>query len=221
MEYSKTVTDSYYKAKNSFNVTDKRSLEILNEIGVSGKRILDFGCGDGRYAILFRDMGAAEVIGIDSSAEMISRAREAASDINFIEAGGEAIPFEDGYFQVVFANFVLHHFKNVQSPIAEVARVLANGGYFLATFNTFELSDPVLYNTEIPLRLGDETVYTTVHNLAKADSEMQEALVRGGFDILSFEEINHPFCNLAPSYEFKSAVIKVKTIICLAQKVTD
>jgi cyclopropane fatty-acyl-phospholipid synthase-like methyltransferase len=44
--------------------------------GVSGKRILDLGCGYGKYSIIFVEDGASDVVGIDISEEQIRLARD-------------------------------------------------------------------------------------------------------------------------------------------------
>ena len=47
---------------------------------LTGKRVLDLGCGFGHVARYARQMGAAEVLGLDISDRMIEAAREATKD---------------------------------------------------------------------------------------------------------------------------------------------
>jgi 2-polyprenyl-3-methyl-5-hydroxy-6-metoxy-1,4-benzoquinol methylase len=66
---------------------------------VTGKRILDAGCGSGRYAAEFARRGAAEVVGIDFASDMLALAEarvaeEGAADrVRFVR--GEFGAFED------------------------------------------------------------------------------------------------------------------------------
>lgn len=43
---------------------------------IDGKRVLDLGCGNGLYARILKSLGAKEVIGVDSSKEMVKLAKE-------------------------------------------------------------------------------------------------------------------------------------------------
>ncbi|MHA2201598.1 MAG: class I SAM-dependent methyltransferase [Candidatus Thorarchaeota archaeon] len=54
---------------------------IVSRVGeIKGKRVLDLACGSGRHAAALAQQGA-EVVGIDSSESMLSRAKEHASSI--------------------------------------------------------------------------------------------------------------------------------------------
>ncbi|WP_438010449.1 methyltransferase domain-containing protein [Sorangium sp. So ce321] len=77
MQYDK-ISDAYSKAANQF--VFKRVVEcytILKILGpVEGKSVLDVACGDGYYSRLLRQRGAARVVGVDVSEQMIKTARE-------------------------------------------------------------------------------------------------------------------------------------------------
>jgi predicted TPR repeat methyltransferase len=50
---------------------------FLGELGdVSGRRVLDLGCGDGTFAQVVLDAPGSSYLGIDGSAKMVARARE-------------------------------------------------------------------------------------------------------------------------------------------------
>src|SRR5882757_3039095 len=76
--------------------------ELLNP--QRGERILDLGCGDGALTRKIADAGA-EVIGADSSPEMIRAAQALGLDARLI--GGEVLAF-DSEFDAVFSNAALH-----------------------------------------------------------------------------------------------------------------
>jgi ubiquinone/menaquinone biosynthesis C-methylase UbiE len=53
---------------------------VLQELApVTGKHVLDLGCGEGYVARLVAQAGAQSVFGIDISSEMVGRARQAAA----------------------------------------------------------------------------------------------------------------------------------------------
>jgi 2-polyprenyl-6-hydroxyphenyl methylase / 3-demethylubiquinone-9 3-methyltransferase len=99
----------------------------------NGLRALDVGCGGGLLAEEFARLGCA-VTGVDPSIESLDVARahalEGGLEIDYLEATGEALPFADGEFPLVYCCDVLEHVDDVERTIAEIARVLEPGGVF-------------------------------------------------------------------------------------------
>jgi len=96
-----------------------------------GDRVLDIACGPGTAALVAREMGATSVLGVDFSAGMIARAREAAADIEgleFLEGNALALPVEDGSFGVVVSNFGMIFAPDPARAVREMARVLVPRG---------------------------------------------------------------------------------------------
>lgn len=99
----------------------------------SGKRVLDAGCGGGRYTVAWSRLDAAHATGCDVSPRNIAtaqaRAREAGlTNIAYAEANVLELPFEEHAFDVAFSNGVLHHTRDWRAGIRELVRVLAPGG---------------------------------------------------------------------------------------------
>jgi SAM-dependent methyltransferase len=93
-----------------------------------GERILDLGCGDGVLTEKLVALGA-QVVGIDSSEEMIMAARKRGLDARAVDA--RALPFENE-FDAVFSNAVLHWIKDdPDAPVAGAFRALKGGGRFV------------------------------------------------------------------------------------------
>jgi 2-polyprenyl-6-hydroxyphenyl methylase/3-demethylubiquinone-9 3-methyltransferase len=114
---------------------------LLEELRLApaGLRVLDVGCGGGLLAEEFARLGCA-VTGVDPSEESLAAARTHAAGqglaIEYQRASGEALPFADGSFDVVYCCDVLEHVTDVDQVIGETARVLAPGGtYFFDTIN--------------------------------------------------------------------------------------
>ncbi len=103
-----------------------------------GETLLDVGCGTGTLTLLAKEQaGAALVAGIDASQPMIMRARRKAQrqglDVQFDLASADALPFPDGFFDVVVCTATLHHLPRWMRVAAlnEMHRVLKPGGRVL------------------------------------------------------------------------------------------
>lgn len=92
-----------------------------------GERFLDVGTGPGIVAAAAAKRGAA-VVGIDFSDAMLAEARKRHAGIDFHAAPAEQLPFDDGEFDAVAGNFVLHHSGNPKAVLTEALRVLKPGG---------------------------------------------------------------------------------------------
>lgn len=97
-----------------------------------GERILDLGCGTGHLTDRIADRGA-DVVGVDSSAEMIETARSRYPDRTFVRADARTFDL-DGPFDAAFSNAMLHWVDDAdQDDVLEgVRRALRPGGRFVA-----------------------------------------------------------------------------------------
>jgi 2-polyprenyl-3-methyl-5-hydroxy-6-metoxy-1,4-benzoquinol methylase len=106
--------------------------QIMQRNRGDGLRSLEVGCGRGSLSCYFADAGY-EVTLLDSSPSVLETAKEIYSRngvSGFFHAGDAlSMPFESESFDVVFSIGLLEHFDNIQSLVAEQARVLRPGGY--------------------------------------------------------------------------------------------
>ena len=95
-------------------------------------RILDAGCGSGRFACFFHDKGF-RVVGIDLSRKMLHIARKKLPKIKFIKMDMRKIKFKPGTFDAVIAPYSLFHLrrKDVPKAITGFARVLKPNGILM------------------------------------------------------------------------------------------
>ena len=113
---------------------------LRGNIGL-GMRVLDAGCGYGRNLVYLLREGA-EVFAVDANAEGVEHVRQLSSVLapglpgeNFRVGAIEAMPFADGFADVVICNSVLHFARDDEQFMAmvrELWRVLRPGGMLFA-----------------------------------------------------------------------------------------
>ena len=100
---------------------------LLDAAGVgAGLDVLDVGSGPGHAARAAAERGAV-VTGIDSAEGMVSLARRRHPGIRFLCADAQELPFADGSFDAVVANFSINHLQQPELALGEFARVAAAG----------------------------------------------------------------------------------------------
>jgi len=108
----------------------------VREGDLRGRRVLEVGCGTGRLAGALAERASAKVWAVDPSPEMLAVARrKAPRAVAFKQAGAEALPFKDGWFERAVAMLAVHVLDRPRA-FAEVRRVLgAEGRFAIATFD--------------------------------------------------------------------------------------
>ena len=101
------------------------------------RRLLDVGCGTGRFAVLAHARLGGKVWGVDPSAEMLRRARSRpdARGIGWKQGAAERLPFRDAWFDAGHMHLVVHTLADRAAAVGELARVLGPAGRLaIATF---------------------------------------------------------------------------------------
>ena len=96
------------------------------------QKVLDMGCGSGRWDVLVAPL-VGGLVAADASAEALSVAKRnvRAPNVTFVECSPETLPFPDGYFDFIFSLGVLHHLPDTHTAIRSLACKLAPGGTLL------------------------------------------------------------------------------------------
>ena len=98
-----------------------------------GERVLDLGCGAGRFVAALRDAGA-DPVGVEVAEAALERARKVApgADLRLLEPDG-SVPLEHGSVDLVWCSEVLEHVADTGHLLLEARRVLRPGGRLLVT----------------------------------------------------------------------------------------
>ena len=98
-------------------------------------RILDLGCGDGRYFQLIWPH-ATNVVGVDMNPDVAELGRQSGVYRKVHATPAHFVPEPDGSFDHVFANCSLEHMGHLDAVLAEIHRCLKSGGTLLCSVVT-------------------------------------------------------------------------------------
>jgi phosphoethanolamine N-methyltransferase len=113
---------------------------VLDGIDLSGRSVLDIGCGSGGITVdLVRRHGAGRVVGVDVEPPVCAHAAERVArlgltdrvEVRLVEPG--PLPFAGAQFDIVFSKDSIVHIADKEWLSAEVFRVLRPGGWFVAS----------------------------------------------------------------------------------------
>ena len=172
----------------------------LTEQGdLRGRRVLDIGCGTGRFAEVLATTFAARVFGVDQEPQMLAVARgRRGPGLTFKEGRAEHLPFKDGWFERATMVLVCHLVER-RAAFAEARRVLGPDGRFaLATFDPAYLHAYYL-NRYFPSLL--EIDVARFPGAAELEVELREA----GFSFVNVE----PFVR-DTAIDRESALVKIR-----------
>lgn len=107
----------------------------LENINVANNVVLDVGCGTG----LFFSSVATQaniVVGVDISRKLLLKAKEQAAafqNVLILQADADHLPFQDVFFDAVFAFTVLQNMPKPSETVKELKRVAELGGRVVVT----------------------------------------------------------------------------------------
>ena len=163
-------------------------LDEHRDAGPPPGTVLDLGCGVGRHLVYLHELGL-DVRGIDLSGHAVSMARrwlrragDVDAETHVVEGSVASLPWREAQFTHVVSDSVLDSvpFETAQLAVAEVARVLTDGGLFYVS-----LIGP---DTAHGNRFAGEEEVTTEHERGTVQSyftaEKVTALLEGRFELV-------------------------------------
>ena len=109
------------------------AMDLLGRIDLESPGLVyDLGCGTGNTTKLLADQWPdSRIVGIDSSAEMLEKARKSYANLEFIEADLESWnPQQEA--DLFYSNAALHWLGNHESLFPRLLKLMPKGGWFAA-----------------------------------------------------------------------------------------
>ena len=179
-----------------------RSYELLGDL--TGRAVVDAGCGGGRAVAELAERGA-RAVGVDLDPEMIAVARERWPGGEFSVGDVCGLPLETGSVAGYRADKVLHTLDDPAQAVAEARRVLAPGGRVALLGSDW---DTIVIDSDEP-----ETTRRLVHT--KADSFPSPRVARGYRNLL----LDAGFTD--PAVEVHTLVLTDDIALALLHRITD
>jgi len=182
----------------------------------AGERVLDLGSGSGTdsFAAAVQVGPGGHVAGVDMTPEQRLKAERllaglSMTQVDFTEGHIEALPFDDGSFDLVISNGVINLAPDKDLVFAEASRVLRPGGRLVVAdiVTDEQLSRGIVCNADLWA--------SCIGGAAQVDA-YQEAIERAGLFLSAMKR--NPYEFLSDSARAASAKYGVRSISLLAQK---
>jgi SAM-dependent methyltransferase len=123
---------------NSFSLEDIKQIGmdyfdiVPLELFSSDKKVLDVGCGTGRWAAYMANkVGFVECIDPSDAVYAAAQLLKEYKNIRIARVDIDNIPFEDNTFDLVYSLGVLHHIPDTAAAMIKCVKKVKPGGYFL------------------------------------------------------------------------------------------
>ena len=165
--------------------------ETYEFIPLECKKILDVGCGQGKYGEIIKDRNQAEVWGAELMEDQAKIAKKRLHKVlvGDFEANMKSLP--DRYFDCVIFNDSLEHMKDHYKVLNDIKAKMVPGGYIagsIPNFRYYRNIQEVLFRKEfqyVPAGILDYTHYRFF-----TEKSIRRTFAECGYEILTFKGIN-------------------------------
>lgn len=101
---------------------------LVREADLAGRRVLDLGCGTGRFAVALAERHGCSVVGVDPSPGMLAVARAREAPVTWLDGRAEAIPLAKAAVERAFLQTVVHLIEDRRAAWGQLRRVVEPDG---------------------------------------------------------------------------------------------
>jgi ubiquinone/menaquinone biosynthesis C-methylase UbiE len=173
-------------------------------------RILDLGCGTGRYAIGFARKIGCKIIGADASPAMLDKAREkeGAELVDWEVQNAGSLTYPDNTFEAVFMSHLLHHVESPVDVITECKRVIKPLGAILIKYGAMEQVEEDVEHVFFPETIDIDRERTL--SVAQTEGLL---LAAGYHDVVSQEVMQQTY--VSAQEHLQAAAVKSTSVLHL------
>ena len=180
---------TYDEPRNSLFDADEPVMHQIIE-GLPPGDALDAACGTGRYAEYLAGRGH-RVLGVDSSPEMLARARARVPSGEFVLGDLHELPLRDRSVDLVVSALALAHVPTLAPVMAEFARVLRPGGNLVIS----DAHHEIVIRGSVPHALGPNNEPGLAPSYRHTPGDFIRAALPVGLQVRRCEE---PYNDLPP-----------------------
>ena len=140
-------------------------------------RVLDIGAGKGSVARRVLASNVGEVHALDPNQKNVAAMQRDSPALKACVSRAERIPYPDSFFTKVYTTMALHHFSDLDSALAEIARVLKPGGSLLILD-----ADPSHGRGRV-MRFIENSLFRRHLTFMKRDQLVERLAATGSFDV--------------------------------------
>jgi ubiquinone/menaquinone biosynthesis C-methylase UbiE len=185
-DYGK-IASFYDRGRTLSEKTMTERLDLIcRYAGVFEKpRVLDLGCGTGRFALPMDEKPGYAVTGLDASPEMLekAKAKDSGCRVNWVLGNAVSLDFPNAVFDLVFMSHLIHHLDEPIKALRQCHRVLEASGVILLLYGAMDQIQNDVEHTFFPEAVQIDEARTPTR------MQVEKWLHQAGFSEIFSEEI--------------------------------
>jgi ubiquinone/menaquinone biosynthesis C-methylase UbiE len=177
------------------------------------RKILDLGCGTGRFTAALGKAFECSVVGVEPSSAMLDVARsQNEPEVEWKQGRAENIPLETEAVDLVFMSQVFHHFAEPKQALREINRVLTQAGYVAIRNGTREYNEQLEWLRFFPEAREIEDGRTP------SQQELKELVCGASFELITQRTIYQLFADSYDEYFEKISQRGLSSLIVISDE---
>lgn len=218
--YDKGTVEQYYATVGKDVVKEKGEGADAFLMGLipqylTGRIVIDLGCGNGRYAEVMSSRGAKKVTGIDLSESMTEQAQirkveKQLDNVEIVCADMDSLRLASGSVDLVFARFSLMYTVKLAQVVTSLSQALSPKGEMLVETSVVDFVDPTheteVKKSSVPLELKVGETSVQIENFAYSMDDYLTAFHQAGLTVEVSKRFPPHNLSIVDGYKFKDAI---------------